>query len=89
MCTLRAHNNKLILKKVYRELKSPNKTFLKINLLRTHITQNKILNKGYNKIKESTTMHPWCGGHSTNINTYRVWGVRVRVQVSSTHIHLD
>ena len=42
---------------------------------------------------EVITAHLWCSGHSTSIDTYRVWGARDRVQVSRrefhTHIHLD
>ena len=42
---------------------------------------------------QETTAHPWCSGHSTSINTCRVWGVMVGVQVFKrelhTHIHLD
>ena len=38
-------------------------------------------------------MHLWCGGHTTNINAYGVWGVSAGVQVSKkdihTHIHLN
>ena len=45
------------------------------------------------KLKLLTTAHPWCSGHSTNINACGVWGVRAGVQVFRrefhTHIHLD
>ena len=40
-----------------------------------------------------TTVHPWCGGHSTNINVCEAWEVRAGVQVSKrelhTYIHFD
>ena len=45
------------------------------------------------KGQDINTIHPQCGGHSTSINTYGVWGVRARVQVSRrefhTYIHLN
>ena len=31
------------------------------------------------KKKKRTTAHPWCGGHSTSINTCGVWGARIGV----------
>ena len=44
-------------------------------------------------LRNNTTAHLWCGGHSTNINTCRMWGVRAEIQVFKsefhTHIHLD
>ena len=41
-----------------------------------------------------TTVHPWCGGHSTSINVCEAWGVRAGVQVFKrdqlhTYIHFD
>ena len=32
-----------------------------------------------------TTAHPWCGGHSTSINTCGVWEVRAGEGVSHTY----
>ena len=43
--------------------------------------------------KENLELDPWCDGHSTSINAYGVWGVKVEIQVSRrelhTYIHLD
>ena len=40
-----------------------------------------------------TTVHSWCGGLSTSINTCEMWGPRAEIQLSRrefhTHIYLD
>ena len=45
------------------------------------------------ELMEGTTVHPWCGVHSTSINYCGVWGARVGIQVFKKefhiHIHLD
>ena len=37
--------------------------------------------------KLQTTTHPWCYSHFTNINAYRMWGVKVKVQVFKGELH--
>ena len=40
-----------------------------------------------------SSAHPWCDDHSTNISAYKVWEVRIGIQVSKKefyiYIHLD
>ena len=75
-------------------LQGPRWDFINKALGQPHVMDYKGANQSNVKnISPNTTVHSWYGCHSTSINVYRVWGIKVRIPVSRmelrTYIYLD